>query len=80
MAAQNSPPKETISSLSMKRGKTSQNYISNNCENNNRLLDSVNCNDEVLIHEMEGVCPPCYQGYLFTGEDANIQVFLLSFP
>ena len=62
-----------------KGGKSSQNNISNNCENNNRLLDSVNCNGEVLIHEMEGVCPLCYQGYLFNGEDANIQAFLLGF-
>lgn len=73
MAAQNSPPKETISSLSIKRGeKTSQNDISNNCENNNRLLDSMNCNDQVFIHKMEWVCPPCYQGYLFHHEDANV--------
>jgi len=46
-------------------GKISQNYISNNCQNNDKVLDSVNCNDKVLIHETEEVCPHCYQGYLF---------------
>lgn len=56
-AALNYPPKESVSLLSTKKvGRNSQNDSKCNCcENNTRVLESVNYNDEVLIEHLHAM-------------------------